>query len=94
MSVTKADYSVKLTADNDSIVLPMNLLQLIFDGSGLTAGQRFSCQTPDGSEIFVHTIVAANDNYEANFADNYWVRGLKIPTTGVTGTWTLTAVIG
>lgn len=93
MSVTKADYSIKMTADNDSITLPMNIIQIIFDGTGLTAGQRFSLQTIDGSEIFAHTIVAANDNYEANWADNYWVRGLKIPTTGVTGTWTVTVII-
>lgn len=94
MAVTIASQSVKMTADADADPRALNIFQIIFDGSGLTAGQRIAVQSTDGSEIYAHTIRAANDGDEANYADNYWSKGVTVSASGVTGTWTITIVTG
>lgn len=94
MTVAKQGSSITMTAVLDAYTGIVSVAAIIFEGSGLTAGQRLTVTDTDGSVIADHLVSGTTDNTDLlNGRQPQVYQGIKIPATTVGGTWVLTIVL-
>ncbi|MEQ1726738.1 MAG: hypothetical protein ABL982_00040 [Vicinamibacterales bacterium] len=91
MAVTVTGRAITLTAVADAYDGIVSIVGMTLQGTGLTAGQRLLVTDTNGSPLADYEVEAAVDNADLWGARQPMiVKGVKIPSGTVGGTWVLT----